>query len=150
MSASLSFVDDNGGGDDDDGGGDDILRRTYGVHIITVNVRPKTQFSGIDSARNNGFLFTISKAEYVKRFFSIAGFRYSHRNSDTFYFVDDDRNQTGIIGELNNIKYRFKNLCFACFSGTLVNGKEITYQEDLVITLGLFKDGRRCGAAMVA
>ena len=83
-------------------------------------------------------MLNTTDSNRIKRFFRIKGFHFLFKDqiSNAFVFHTGNRSESEVIEVLNEINDRLKQLCFARFFGTTVNGIEIANPNDLVISFG--------------
>ena len=71
---------------------------------------------------------------FIKRFFEINGFHFIYRDNNVFNFMVGNRSNIQVVAALQCLKYRLKHICFSRFCGEVINGREITRPQDLVLS----------------
>lgn len=74
---------------------------------------------------------------FVNRFFEINGFHFILRERNVFHFMVGNRSNIEVVDSLHCLKDRLKHIFFSRFCGEVVNGREITRPQDLLLSFGI-------------
>ena len=123
-------VSDSGGGRGDEMGGGGLSNMlTLVFHILSLSELQLPGQQRLDlNERDEAF---------ITRFFEMNGFRFRNRNNNGFYFDVGNRSVDEIVLALDCLKDRLKSICFSRFCGEIVNGREISQPEDIVLSFGI-------------